>query len=80
MEKEQAILFRWRIKMINLWDFVNSKKVKIIDINDKEFVGNVVAIFDKEETYDDEDSIDIAVGGNYIGFFPSEIKEIKEIE
>lgn len=79
MENVQAILYQWRIKMINLWDYANSKKVKITDINGKEFLGNVVAVFDKEETYDDEDSIDISVNGNYIGFFPSEIKKIEDI-
>ena len=66
--------------MSNIWDFVNAKKVKITDINDEEFIGDVVAIFEKDETYDEEDSIDISVNGEYIGFFQSEIKNIEEIK
>ncbi len=66
--------------MTNIWNFVNAKRVKITDMDDEEFVGDVVAIFDKDETYDEEDSIDILVEGNYIGFFSSEIKKIEKIE
>lgn len=65
--------------MVNIWDFVNAKKVKLTDVNGKEFVGEVVSVFDKEETYDDEDSIDLYVRGNYIGFMQSEIKSIEEV-
>lgn len=66
--------------MTNIWDFVNAKRVKITDMDNEEFVGDVVAIFDKDETYDEEDSIDISVNGKCIGFFQSEIKEIEEIK
>lgn len=67
--------------MINLWDYVNSKKVIITDVDGNEFSGNVVAIFDKDETYDEEDSIDIQVDKDtIIGFFPSEIKNVEVVE
>lgn len=66
--------------MVNIWDFVNAKKVKITDVDGNEFSGNVVAIFDKDETYDEEDSMDISVNGKCMGFFPSEIKKIEKIE
>lgn len=66
--------------MVNIWEFANTKKVKITDIDDKKFIGDIVAIFDKEETYDDEDSIDISVNGGIIGFMQSEIKNIEVIE
>lgn len=63
--------------MVNIWEFANAKKVKITDIDDKEFIGDIAAIFDKEETYDDEDSIDIRVDSEHIiGFMQSEIKSI----
>lgn len=66
--------------MVNIWDFVNAKKVMITDIDGEEFIGDIVAMFDKEETYDDEDSIDISVKGGIIGFMSSEIKSIKKLE
>lgn len=67
--------------MVNIWDFVNVKRVKITDVDDKEFVGNIAAIFDKEETYDDEDSIDLRVDSEcIIGFMQSEIKSIEKID
>lgn len=65
--------------MNNIWDFVNAKKVKVTDKDNEVFVGDVVAVFDKDETYDDEDSIDISVNGKCIGFLQSEIKSIEEI-
>lgn len=80
MESALAILCQWRIKMVNLWDFVNAKIVKLTDFNGQEFVGDVVSIFDKEETYGDEDSIDLCVNGEDIGFMQSEIKNIEVIE
>ena len=66
--------------MVNIWEFVNVKKVKITDIGGQEFVGDIVAMFDKEETYDDEDSIDLSVNGDIIGFMQTEIKSIEKID
>lgn len=66
--------------MVNIWEFVNAKKVRITDIDGKEFVGDIVAMFDKEETYDDEDSVDLYVNGEDIGFLQSEIKNIEVLE
>lgn len=67
--------------MVNLWDFVNVKRAKITDVDGKEFVGNIAAIFDKEETYDDEDSIDLRIDSEHIiGFMQSEIKSIEVLE
>lgn len=67
--------------MVNIWDFANAKKVKLTDINGQEFAGDVVAIFDKEETYDDEDSIDLRVDSErIIGFMQSEIKSIEKLD
>lgn len=66
--------------MINIWDFTNVKKIKLTDLDGQEFVGDVVAIFDKEETYDEEDSIDLSVNGGIIGFLQSEIKNIEVIK
>ena len=49
--------------MVNIWDFVNAKKVKLTNMKGQEFIGTVMTIFDKDDTYDDEDSIDIWVNG-----------------
>lgn len=67
-------------KNYNIWDFINAKTVKITDMDDNVFIGNVVAIFDKEETYDEEDSIDVSINGEITGFLQSEIKSIEKIE
>lgn len=66
--------------MVNIWKFVNAKKVKITSIDGKVFIGDIVAMFDKDETYDDEDSIDISVNGGIIGFLQNEIENIEVIE
>lgn len=66
--------------MVNIWEYVNAKKVKLTNQKGREFVGTVMAIFDKDETYDDEDSIDIYVNGEDIGFLQSEIKSIEVLE
>lgn len=66
--------------MVNIWDFTNARKAKLTDLNGQEFVGDVVAIFDKEETYDVEDSIDLCVNGVIIGFMQSEIKNIEVLK
>lgn len=66
--------------MVNIWDFTNAKTVTITDMDDDEFTGSVVAIFDKDETYEEDDSIDISVNGSIIGFLQSEIKSIEIVE
>lgn len=64
--------------MINIWNFVNSKK--IIDVEGDSFVGDVVCVMDSEENGTDEDDITIQIDKDtIIGFPQSEIKEIKEI-
>lgn len=66
--------------MINKWNFVNSKKIKIIDVDGDSFVGDVVCVMDSEENGTDEDDITIQIDKDtIIGFPQSEIKEIKEI-
>lgn len=66
--------------MINIWNFVNSKKIKIIDVDGDSFIGDVVCVMDSEENGTDEDDITIQIDKDtIIGFPQSEIKEIKEI-
>lgn len=67
--------------MINVWDFVNSKKVKVTDIEGDTFSGNVVCVMDSEENGTDEDDITIQIDKDtIIGFPQSEIKKIEEIK
>ena len=67
--------------MINVWNYANSKKVKITDIGGKDFAGNVVCVMDAEENGTDEDDITIQIDKDtIIGFPQSEIKDIEVIE
>lgn len=68
---------------INLWRYQEAKKIKITDINDQEFVGNVVDVTDAEENMDDsvkEDAITVSVNKAHIEFMQSEIKSIEALE
>lgn len=67
--------------MINVWNFVNSKKIKIIDVDGDSFVGDVVCVMDSEENGTDEDDITIQVDKDtIIGFSQSKIKEIEDVK
>ena len=69
--------------MIDLWNYKDAKKVKIIDNIGNEYEGKVVDITDSEEKSDlesFEDSITIAVGNTHIEFEQSEIKSIDLIK
>ena len=67
--------------MVNIWDYVNSKKVKITDTDENVFAGNVVCVTDAEESGADEDEIVIQSDiYNIIGFKQSEIKNIEDMK
>lgn len=69
--------------MINLWKYQDAKKIRIIDIDNQEFTGNVVDITDSEEYADEninEVGITISMDGNHIEFMQSEIKSIEVVE
>lgn len=56
--------------MINVWDYVDSKKVKIIeDIEGREFNGNVICVMDSDKNNSDEDNITIQVNKDTIVSF-----------
>lgn len=66
--------------MVNVWDFVNAKKVKITDVDGNITVGGVVCVMDSEENGEGEDDITVQVNKDtIIGFLQSEIKNIEEI-
>lgn len=66
--------------MINIWDYANENRIKIITVDGKEYDGEIISIDDAEETEEKEDGITIYTGEYYMGFLQSEIKEIKIIE
>lgn len=66
--------------MVNVWDYVNAKKLKITDVNGKEFVGDLIAVMDTEESGETEDDITIQVDDvTIISFLQSEIEKIEII-
>lgn len=67
--------------MVNVWDYVNAKKMKITDIDGREFVGNLIAVMDTEESGEAEDDITIQVDDvTIIDFLQSEIEKIEVVE
>lgn len=69
--------------MINLWDYQDAQKVKIVDVDDFEFIGNVIDVTDSDEYADEnikESGITISFDGNHVEFMESEIKSIEIIE
>lgn len=69
--------------MINLWEYEYVGKVKIIDIDDKEFIGEAQEVTDSGERSDlekQENGITIKCDNSLIEFYQSEIKTIEKIE
>ena len=67
--------------MINVWDYVNAKRITITDANGKEYTGDVVCVMDTDENGRDEDDISIQVSKDVvIGFLQSEIEKIEIVK
>lgn len=69
--------------MINVWKFENAGKVKLIDIDGKEYVGEALDVTEAEEQGDEcvqEDSITVSTNGLLIDFLQSEIQCIEKIQ
>lgn len=67
--------------MVNVWDYVNAKKIKIIDIDQREYIGDVVCVMDSEENGRGEDDISIQINEKtIIGFLQSEIAKIEVVQ
>lgn len=68
--------------MINIWEFEYCGKVKIIDIDGKEFLGEAQEITDESERSEyekQEDGITILSEGKLIEFYQSDIKSIEKV-
>ena len=74
--------------MINLWDYQEARKIRLVDVDDEVFIGYVIEITDSEEyMYDEtddienfEDGITLKIGEKLIEFMQSEIKLIEVLE
>lgn len=74
--------------MINLWEYREAKRIKLIDIDGDEFVGYVSEVTDAEEyMFDDtdnkddyEDGITLKIGESFVEFMQSKIKSIEILE
>lgn len=47
--------------MVDIWKFFAGDRVSIIDTDNKTWIGEVQAVFDKEEAQSEDDCIDILV-------------------
>ena len=68
--------------MINIWEYEYCGKVKIIDKDGNEFIGEAQEITDESERSEDEmqeDGITILSGGKLIEFYQSEIRMIEKM-
>ena len=74
--------------MINLWDYQEARKIRLVDVDDEVFIGYVIDITDSEEyMYDEtdgienfEDGITLKIGESLVEFMQSEIKLIEVLE
>ena len=66
--------------MINVWDYQEIKRIRIVDIDGQVFFGEVIEVTDAEDDSPDygfgEDSITIESEGHQIAFPKSEILSI----
>ena len=58
----------------------NIKKVKIIDIDNQEFVGDIDNVTDKLNDPEGKDNITIRVGNDLINIYDDEIKSFEVLE
>ena len=66
--------------MIDLWKYVNAEKIRIVDVEGKEYAGMLIAVMDGDENGRNEDDITILYKGEYLGFLQSEIVKLEVIE
>ncbi len=69
--------------MINLWQYEYCGKIRIVDIDGNEFIGEAQEVTDDEERSElEKPEIGITISteeGNLIEFYASEIKSIQRI-
>lgn len=68
-------------RMVNIWDYANSHpRIKLMSKSGNTFIGGVIAVWDAEETDDDDDSITLEMdSGEIKSFYPDEIESIETL-
>ena len=62
---------------MDLFQYLGAGRISITKSDGTVYIGAVITVFNKDETYFNEDSIEIQTeNGSIFGFFPSEIKNI----
>ncbi len=66
--------------MINIWEYARRlRRLTIYTVDGRTYTGDTIAVMDKEETDDEEDSIILQAGKHDIQiFFTSQIERIEE--
>ncbi len=66
--------------MINIWEYAKRlRRLTIYTVDGRTYTGDTIAVMDKEETDDEEDSIILEAGKDDIAiFYTSEIERIEE--
>ena len=66
--------------MVNIWDFANTlPELEIETVDGEKFLGKVVAVFDAEESGEEQDNLSLELSdGRIVSFFPSEIRFVYE--
>ncbi|WP_215508064.1 hypothetical protein [Peptoniphilus sp. EMRHCC_23] len=62
--------------LINYW----GKTIRLVDVDDGEWIGFVEGYADSNNNPEGEESIDVSVGNHLILFFPDEINSIDVLE
>ena len=65
---------------MNIWEYQVGSMIKLIDIDNKVYVGEVIHIFDCDELESDADEISVETDSAIYGFRPDEILSIERIE
>lgn len=66
--------------MINIWDYADySGRVKIVTTDEKEIVGKVYYVEDKDEADIQDDCLNIIVDGIIFGIYQKDILKIEKL-
>lgn len=69
--------------MVNIWDYANNlPRIRLVDLNKRVYVGDILAVLDAQETFDDDrDLLELELdSGEIVIFHPEEIVSIKVLE
>lgn len=66
--------------MINIWEYANKlPNLEIETTEGQRFSGKVIAVFDAEESGEEQDNLALELkNGRIVSFYPSDIKTVRE--